>query len=301
MPLKTFESQNRGTRGKRGMDSSASNDEVAHCFTCNDHDTLLMVTQAGIVFGLRAYEVPTGSRTAKGTPIPSVLPIKSGDIVNSFLPVSDFSEDEFIVLVTECGWIKKTPLAAFDKLTSRGLTIASLDKGDRLMWSHLCRDGDDLFIGTKHGKATRFESSQVRATGRTSRGVRAMKLKEGDAIADMNVLGGVDNDNEEYILAVTSQGYGKRVPITEFRTQARGCQGVVAIKFKSRTGGEDIVTCLRTVKEEDEVLVITEKGIIVRQQVKNISSQGRQATGVLVQKLDAGDSITYVSIVPPSQ
>lgn len=302
MPLKTFENQNRGTRGKRGIsDASSTGDEIAHCFTCNDHDTLLMVTQTGIAYGLRAYQVPVGSRTAKGTPIPSVLPIKVDDVINSFLPVSEFSEDEFIVLATEHGWIKKTPLAAFQKLTSRGLTIASLDEGDRLMWSHLCKNGDDLLVGTKYGKAARFDSSKLRATGRTSRGVRAMKLREGDSIADMNVLCGKKDGGEEFVLAVTSKGFGKRVPTEEFRTQARGGQGMFAIKFKAQTEGEDIVTCLRIVKEEDEVLLITEKGIIVRQKVNNIPSQGRAATGVLLQKLDTGDKITSVSLVPDAQ
>ncbi|KAI2491490.1 DNA Topoisomerase IV [Fragilaria crotonensis] len=302
MALVEFESQNRGTRGKRGIsDGKAADNEIAHCFTCNDHDTLLMVTQKGIAYGLRAYQVPTATRTAKGTPIPAVLPINADDTINSILPVSEFSEEEYIVVTTEQGWIKKTSLAAFDKLSSRGLTIATLEDGDRLVWSLLCKDGDDVLIGTKHGMATRFESSKLRATGRTSRGVHAMKLKAGDAVADMNVLNGdakVTKANQEYVLAVTSQGYGKRVPTTEFRTQARGGLGVVAIKFKASASGRDFVTCLRTVKEDDEVLVITAKGVIVRQQVKNISSQGRTATGVLVQKLDAGDHITSVSLVP---
>jgi DNA gyrase subunit A len=302
MPLVEFESQNRGTRGKRGIsDGKAADNEIAHCFTCNDHDTLLMVTQKGIAYGLRAYQVPAATRTAKGTPIPAVLPINADDTINSILPVSEFSEEEYIVVTTEQGWIKKTALAAFDKLSSRGLTIATLEDGDHLVWSLLCKDGDDVLIGTKHGMATRFESSKLRATGRTSRGVHAMKLKAGDSVADMNVLNGnakVTKANQEYVLAVTSQGYGKRVPTTEFRTQARGGLGVVAIKFKASAVGRDFVTCLRIVKEDDEVLVITAKGVIVRQQVKNISSQGRTATGVLVQKLDAGDHITSVSLVP---
>eukprot|EP00548_Thalassiothrix_antarctica_P014485 CAMPEP_0194170912 /NCGR_PEP_ID=MMETSP0154-20130528/5551_1 /TAXON_ID=1049557 /ORGANISM="Thalassiothrix antarctica, Strain L6-D1" /LENGTH=891 /DNA_ID=CAMNT_0038882999 /DNA_START=1 /DNA_END=2676 /DNA_ORIENTATION=- len=301
MPLKTFESQRRGTRGKRGIDTSSEDNEIAHCFTCNDHDTLLMVTQKGVAYGLRAYQVPTASRTAKGTPIPSVLPIKSDENINSILPVSKFSEDEFIVLVTEYGWIKKTPLAAFEKLSCRGLIIASMEEGDRLMFTHLCKDEDSVLLGSKLGKATRFAVSKLRATSRTSRGVRSMKLKEGDSIAGMNILCNGKDTNDEYILVVTSKGFGKRVPTTEFRTQARGGQGVVSINFKIKTDGGDSVTCLRTVKEDDEVLLITEKGIMVRQQVKNISSQGRSATGVLVQKLDAGDRITYVSLVPQSE
>lgn len=185
MPLKTFSSQNRGTRGKRGTsDGGGSSDsEVAHCFTCNDHDTLLMVTQKGIAYGLRAYQVPTGSRIAKGQPIPSVLPLRADDEITTVLPVTEFSDEEHVVLATRYGWIKKTPLKAFENLSSRGLTIASLQDGDRLNWCHPCRDDSDILIGTSLGMATRFESAELRPTGRTSRGVHAIKLREGDTIA----------------------------------------------------------------------------------------------------------------------
>ena len=303
LPLKTFESQGRGTRGKKASGDSANSDnEVAHCFTCNDHDTLLMITQKGIAYGLRAYQVPIGGRTAKGQPIPAVLPVKADDIITAILPVSEFSKDEFVVLATEQGWIKKTELTAFENLTSRGLTIASLAEGDRLMWSHHCTDKDDILIGSRKGMATRFEATKLRPTGRTSRGVRAITLRDGDYIADMNVLTGASNSDstrQEYVLAVTSHGYGKRVPTSEFRAQARGGIGVIAIKFK-KSQVEDEMHCLRTVTDEDEVLVITSRGIIVRQQVGEIPSQGRAATGVVIQKVDVdnGDYISSVSIVP---
>ena len=258
MPLKTFESQGRGTRGKKGTFDESAENEVANCFTCNDHDTLLMVTRKGIAYGLRAFQVPTGGRTAKGAPIPSVLPVTSDDVVTTILPVSQFSDDEYIVLATKHGWIKKTPLEAFQNLTSRGLTIASLEDGDSLNWCHKCTDGDDILIGSSKGKATRFEAKTLRPSGRTSRGVCAMKLKDGDTVADMNVLRGNGPDENqkdtEYVLAVTSQGYGKRVPTTAFRTQRRGCQGVIAIKFKSNPEKDD-VSCLRVVQEDDEILL----------------------------------------------
>lgn len=301
MPLKTFERQGRGTRGKKGtLDASADN-EVAHCLTCNDHDTLLMTSQQGIAFGLRAFQVPTGSRTAKGVPIPSVLPVKSDDVITSVLSVSEFSENEFIVLATEKGWIKKTPLKAFETISSRGLTIASLVEGDSLKRCHRCTDDDDLLIGSTLGMATRFAAEALRPSGRTSRGVRAMKLKGGDTVADMNVLSSrTDNDTKgpEYVLAVTSHGFGKRVSTDQFQSRARGGVGVIGIKFKK--GQEDTVSCLRTVREDDEILVITSKGIMVRQQVGVIPAQSRSATGVMVQKVDVenGDRITSVSIVP---
>lgn len=303
MPLKTFESQGRGTRGKKGTSDQSEENEVAHCFTCNDHDTLLMVTRKGIAFGLRAFQVPTGSRTAKGTAIPSVLPVTSDDVVTTILPVSMFSNDEFIVLATENGWVKKTPLKAFENLTSRGLTIASLADGDSLNWAHKCTDGDDILVGTSNGQASRFHAETLRPTGRTSRGVRAMKLRDGDTVADMNVISGISSDEsrkkEEYLLAVTSRGYGKRVPTSEFRPQRRGGLGVIAIKFKGSIA-DDKVSCLRVVREDDEILLITSRGIMVRQKVIDIPSQGRAATGVMVQKVDVqnGDYISSVSIVP---
>lgn len=263
MPLKTFESQGRGTRGKRGTSENvSSDDEVAHVITCNDHDTLLMITQNGIAYGLRAYEVPTGSRTAKGTPIPSVLPISAEQVVTAVLPVSEFMEDEYIVLATEQGWIKKTPLDAFEKTSSRGLIIATLEEGDKLQWCSKCTDDDDILMGTSRGMATRFEATKLRPTGRTSRGVRAMKLKKGDTIADMNVLEGKRVGTDEFVLCVTSNGFGKRVSTNEFRATGRGLVGVIAIKFKKGKELEDRLSCFCVVKEEDEFLLNTAKGII---------------------------------------
>jgi len=299
MPLKTFENQGRGTRGKKGTSNGASGssaDEVVHCFSCNDHDTLLMTSSRGIAYGLRAFQVPIGGRTAKGVPIPAVLPIRTDDVITSVLPVAEFSKDEFCVLATEQGWIKKTPLAAFENISSRGLTIASLGEGDVLKWCQKCADGDDILIGTKGGLASRFETSSLRPTGRTSRGVKSMKLKKGDTLADVNVLG--SNESSEFILAVTSCGYGKRIKTGDFTARGRGGVGVIATKFKQ--GLNDSLSCLRPVSKDDEVLVITSKGVIVRQKVSAISTQGRAATGVLVQKVDtaSGDSISRVSTVP---
>jgi DNA gyrase subunit A len=299
MPLKTFESQGRGTRGKRGTsDNISSADEVAHVITCNDHDTLLMITQTGIAYGLRAYQVPTGSRTAKGTPIPSVLPISADQVVTAVLPVSEFKQDEYIVLATEQGWIKKTPLDAFEKTTSRGLIIATLAEGDKLQWCSKCTDKDDVLMGTTLGMATRFEATKLRPTGRTSRGVRAMKLKVGDTLAGMNILDGNKVGTEEFVLCVTSNGFGKRVSTNEFRATGRGLVGVIAIKFKKGKIFDDRLSCFCVVKEEDGFLLNTAKGIMVRQQVAKIPSQSRSATGVVIQKVDGGDQITSVSVVP---
>lgn len=304
MPLKTFENQRRGTRGKRGTSSSdvSADDEVSHVITCNDHDTLLMITQNGLAYGLRAYQVPTGSRTAKGSPIPSVLPISGDQVVTAVLPVSEFSKDEYIVLITEQGWIKKTPLDAFEKMTSRGLIIATLGDGDKLRWCSKCTDMDDILLGSSQGMALRIGAEELRPTGRSSRGVRAMKLREGDTIADMNIVQGDVNgdgvEKSEYVLCITANGFGKRVSTSEFRKTGRGLMGVIAIKFKKGKDLDDKLSCFCVVNEDDEILVNTSKGVMVRQQVKQIASQSRSATGVVVQKVDDGDQITSVSVVP---
>lgn len=304
MELATFESQRRGTRGKRGTfagDSSSIDDEVLHCITCNDRDTLLMITQNGIAYGLRAYQVPTGGRTAKGTPLPSVLPINIGQVVTAVLPVTEFSKDEYLVLATKQGMIKKTPLDAFETISARGLRIATLVDDDKLKWCQKCTDDDNILIGSTRGMASRFEASKLRPTGRASRGVKAMKLRDGDTIADMNVLGGAGNkpEKEEFVLCITEKGYGKRVSTSEFRATSRGAVGVIAIKFKkAKEADKDSVSCFCIVNKDDEILVITSKGVMVRQKVAQIPCQSRSATGVMVQKVNNSDRITSISIVP---
>lgn len=187
--------------------------------------------------------------------------------------MSEFTKDQFIVLSTEQGWIKKTPLDAFAKTTSRGLTIATLNDNDKLNWCSKCKDGDDILIGSSGGVATRFEAAKLRPTGRTSRGVRAMNLKEGDTIAYMTVLAGNNKDKEdEFVLRVTSQGFGKRIRTNEFQATGRGLKGVIAIKFKKTALNSDMgdrMSCFCIVKEGEEIL---SKGVMVRQKVSKIPS-----------------------------
>lgn len=304
MPLKTFENQQRGTQGKKGMsriEKFSKDNEVTHFFSCSDHDTLLMITQKGIAFGLRAFQIPTSSRAARGIPIPSVLSVKVNDIITSVLPVDTFAKNEYCLLLTKNGWIKKTPLISFNNLSSRGLVIATLDSGDSLRWFQKCTDNDEILIGSSFGKAIRFKAREVRPTSRASRGVQSMKLKDEDNMADMNILKGDKNyiDKPEYVLAITADGYGKRVETREFRIQARGGTGVIAIKFKEHSVNKKLI-CLRIVHEDDEILAISTHGNILRQKVKNIPIQRRSATGVMVQKVnvEARDTINSVGLVP---
>ncbi len=297
MELKAFESQGRGTRGKQG---SSVDDEVVHCITCNDHDTILMVSETGVVRGLRAYQVPTASLRAKGTPIPSVLNTKIGESVTAMLAVTEFTEDEYLVMATKQGMIKRTPLKVLEKITARGLIMASLVEGDRLDWANKCTDEDDILIGSSLGKATRFEATELRPTGRTSRGVKAMNLNPGDTLAAMNILKADKSDDDESVLIITEQGFGKRVSTDEFKATGRGKKGVISTKFKKPKSGEeeDNVAGFLVVKEDDEILISTSKGVMVRQRVTEINTYSRSAKGVLVQKLNDSDKITSISIVP---
>jgi DNA gyrase subunit A len=213
--------------------------------------------------------------------------------------------------------IKKTSLDAFEKISNRGLTIAKLVPGDELQWCHRCTDEDDVLISSTNAMAVRFPSKDLRPASRTTIGVRAMKLKDGDSIADMNVIHGdtraaTDEDDgsdeiaaegsssKEFVLCVTQQGFGKRVPTNAFRSASRGNQGVIAAKFKKRATASkaDKISCFTIVHEDDEILLITAKGIIVRQLVSKIPIQSRTGTGVVVQKIDDSDYIASVSLVP---
>jgi len=308
MPLITFSNQKRGTRGKKGTSSLKTSlatlpsaTDVAFSLTCNDHDTLLITTTLGVCYALPTFKIPEGGRTTKGVPVPTVLPLKKGDAITSLLPVGQFSKKEYCVLATEQGWIKKTPIDAFQKVTSRGLKIATLEKSDKLKWCEKCTDDDDILIGTSNGVAARFKASKLRPTGRSSRGVNSIRLKEGDKIADMSVLKSSPQKNE-FVLAITNNGYGKRVCTEEFQARNRSGAGVIAMKFKETDNASesDQVNCLRVVSQDDEILMVTSKGIIVRQKVGDIPTQRRTATGVRVQKVDTqkGDYISSVSIVP---
>ncbi|CAM9092331.1 unnamed protein product [Pylaiella littoralis] len=301
MPLEEFTAQNRGTRGKAGAKMSSDHDVVQHFFTCQDHDTILFVSDRGVAYGIRAFQVPVGSRTAKGVPVPQVLPLAGDEEIASVLAVDDFREDEFLVLLTQKGYIKRTPLAAFKSTSSRGLIIISLGEDDTLRWVKRCRDEDGIIVGSKQGYATRFlaNTRDLRPSGRSSRGAKAMNFREGDVPVDIGVLPREDGDAEDQgqsLLVLTTRGYGKRVDMNEFKTTRRGGKGVIALKLRKQL--EDTLACFRIVGADDEIMLSTTQGTIVRQRAGAIAQQSRTATGVIVQKLDENDGIKDVALVP---
>jgi len=323
MPTNTFGAQNRATRGKAAA-KIKEDDVVEHFLSCCDHDTVLFFSDRGVVYSLSAYQIPAVSRTARGIPIVQMLPIPKDEKITSILTVSEFSKDNYLVMLTKKGYIKKTVLSAFSHIRTNGLIAISLADGDQLRWVRLAKEEDSVIIGSRKGMAIHFkvESQQLRPLGRNTKGVKAMKLKAGDELISMDILPAAivaniatASENEEespeseelslevgtpgpWLLAITSGGYGKRVPVTLFRLQNRAGFGTIAMKFRSQT---DKLVAVRIVNPEDELMIVTSRGIIIRQVVDAISLQSRSAMGVRVQRLDEDDAIAAVALVPPSE
>ena len=327
MPVSEFEATSRGTRGKAGTKSQG--EEAVRLFiSCNDHDSLLLFSDRGVVYSVPAYRVPMCSRAAKGTPIVQLLPIPREEQITSLLAVSAFEEDGVLVMLTSGGYVKRTRLSAFANIRSNGLIAISLEEGDALTWVRLALPGDSVLIGSRKGMTIHFRLNdhELRPLGRTARGVKAMNLRDGDTLVSMDVLPAeladrvegaapslddeVDGDaidggaGEEtassegpWVLVASASGLGKRVPVDQFRLQRRAGMGLRAIKFR-RDG--DVLVGLKVLGAGEELLLVSERGVIVRTQADAIPQQSRAATGVRLQKLDAGDRLAEVVLVPPA-
>ncbi|MBD1834209.1 DNA gyrase subunit A [Cyanobacteria bacterium FACHB-472] len=317
MPVNTFEAQSRNTRGKKGT-GMKEDDGVEHFLTCCDHDSVLFFSDRGVVYCLKAYQIPASSRTARGIPVVQMLPIPRDEKITSVVSVSEFSREEYLVMLTKGGYIKKTELAAFSNIRSNGLIAISLEEGDQLRWVRRARVDDSIIIGSRQGMAIHFRTNheQLRPLGRATRGVRAMALRTGDELIGMDILPSqvvakiaeieepeaaedapILNGNGPWVLVITTGGYGKRVPVGQFRLQNRAGMGLVATKFRKPN---DKLAALRTINEGDELMMVTSRGIIIRQATDAISLQSRMATGVRVQRLDEDDAIAAAALVPPS-
>jgi len=319
MPVSEFEATSRGTRGKAG--TRTQGEEAVRLFiSCNDHDSLLLFSDRGVVYTVPAYRVPLCSRAAKGTPIVQLLPIPREEQITSLLAVSEFAEDAVLVMLTSGSFIKRTRLSAFANIRSNGLIAISLEEGDALCWVRLAQPGDSVLIGSRNGITIHFRLSdeELRPLGRTARGVRAMNLRPGDQLVSMDVLpveladrvegSAADAVEEEegdevaasegpWVLVASASGLGKRVPVDQFRLQKRAGMGLRCMKFR-REG--DVLVGLKVLGAGEELLLVSERGVIVRMPADAIPQQSRAATGVRLQRLDAGDRLAEVVLVPPA-
>ena len=271
----TYHTQNRGGRGISGM-TRRDEDVAAEMFVLNSHDYVMLFSDLGRVYRLKAYEVPEGSRTSRGMNIANLLPLASGERVTSMIRVTDMEEEKYLVMVTRNGVIKRTNLSAFNTARKGGVIAIDLDEGDALSWVRLTNGDDELLVATRKGMAIRFNENDVRAMGRTARGVKAITLKDEDCVIGMSILreGGL-------VLTVSETGYGRLSPISDYRLQSRGGKGL--LNYHVEKYGD--VAAIKVVDLDDDVILISADGVIIRIQASSIRVCARPSKGVRVMRI----------------
>lgn len=286
----TYKTQKRGGKGKSGL-TTRDNDFVKDLFMTSTHDNLMIFTNYGKAFKIKAYEVPQATRTAKGTPAVNFLNLMQRERINAIIPVNNFEEDKFLISVTKHGTIKKTALSAFEGNRKNGIIAMKLRDGDELIQIKETTGNNDVIIVTKLGKSIRFNENDVRPMGRAATGVRAIKLEDGDEVVSMELVG----DNEE-LLVVTSKGYGKRTSVMDYKVQVRGGKGILTYdKSKFKKTGELIGAMI--VDNEDEILLINSLGTIIRIAAKDVSKLGRATQGVKIMRIAKGTKLISMAKV----
>ena len=291
VPENTYKAQHRGGKGIVGLTTRES-DFVKDLIITSTHDYLMFFTDMGKVYKMKAYEIPEASRTAKGTPVINFLSLNSGERVTAVIPVKDFSPEEYLVMNTKNGTIKKTPMSEFDSNRKNGLIAINLKDGDKLIAVRQSTGEDRIFVVTKQGKAIAFEESDVRSMGRNAGGVRGINLEGDDEVVSMEL----DNDGTREMLVVTENGFGKRTALDEYRVQTRGGKGIATYdktKFK-KTG---FLVGGMLVKDEDEIMLINSNGVIIRIHASDISRSGRTTQGVKIMKVEEADHIVSLAKV----
>jgi DNA gyrase, A subunit len=292
LPVTTYRSQKRGGKGVIGMDTK-DDDFVEHLFVSNTHHYLLFFTDKGKVYRLKAYEIPDLSRTARGTPIINLLQIEQGEVVNAVIPVESFDNDNYLFFATRQGVVKKTPLDDYSNIRKVGLIAISLREDDDLIGVKLTDGNQEIIMGTSQGMSIRFPEQDVRSMGRSATGVKGIQLDEGDKVIDMDI---VQSDND--VLIVTSKGYGKRTPMSEYRSQSRGGKGIKTLNVTDKNGS---IVGLKVVENEEDLMIMTESGTMIRTSMDGISSMGRNTQGVKLIHIRDEDAVATVTRVARSE
>ena len=283
-PLDDYRTQKRGGRGKQAA-TTKEEDFIENLFIANTHDTILCFSNRGRLFWLKVYEVPQGRRASRGKPIVNLLRVEEGEKITTILPVKEFAEDRYVFMATALGTVKKTPLSEFSRPRPSGIIAVNLDEGDYLVGVAITDGHHDVMLVTDEGKANRFDENEVRPMGRAARGVRGIKLP-----AKARVIALLVAENEQqYVLTATENGYGKRTPITEYTRHGRGGQGIIAIQTTARNGK---VVAATLVGEDDEIMLITTGGVLIRTRVREIRSLGRSTQGVTLISLGEGEKLS---------
>jgi DNA gyrase subunit A len=285
--LDEYRAQKRGGRGKQAT-ATKEDDFIDNLFIANTHNFILCFSNKGRVYWLKVYEVPQGSRIARGKPIVNLLPLEADEKINAILPVVEFVEDKFIFFATSSGTVKKTALSQFANPRKAGIIAISLDEGDFLIGVAVTDGKHDVMLFSDSGKAVRFDENDVRSMGRDTRGVRGMKLLEGQSVISLLVA----ENEQQSVLTATENGYGKRSPIIEYTRHGRGTQGMIAIQTSKRNGK---VVAATLVNPEDEIMLIGTSGVLIRTRVNEIREMGRATQGVTLMNMDKGEKLAGLS------
>jgi DNA gyrase subunit A len=292
-PLDDYRTQKRGGRGKQAA-GTKEEDFIDNLFIANTHDTILCFTSRGKLFWLKVYEVPQGGRASRGKPIVNLLKLEEGEKVTAILPVKEFDDQHYVFMATALGTVKKTPLSEFSRPRAAGIIAINLDEGDRLVGVAITNGSQQIMLFSNEGKANRFNEDEVRSMGRVSRGVRGIKMPPGAEVISLLVA----ESDDEQVLTATENGYGKRTPVGEYRQTGRGTQGVIAISTSARNGK---VVAAVLVKPDDEVMLITTGGVLIRTRVKEIREAGRSTQGVTLINLGEGEKLSGLQPVLDSE
>jgi DNA gyrase subunit A len=285
----TYRRQTRGGKGRIGMGTRAE-DVVEHLIVASTHSYLLFFTTRGRVYWLKAYEIPDAATSGKGKHLSNLIALQSDEEMRATLAVKDFVPDQFVVMVTKHGVIKKSELTEFDNPMSRGIIAVTLDEGDELIGAKITSGENYIFLGSREGQAIRFSEKQVRPMGRQARGVRAMDLAESDYLVGMEVV-----EKEGLILSIAENGFGKRTELQNYRLTNRGGKGVINMKTTRKTGP---VVAILSVQEDTDLIIISQNGKIIRIESATIRQAGRSTQGVKLVALDEGDKIAAASTIP---
>jgi DNA gyrase subunit A len=282
----TYRAQKRGGKG-RAAASVKEEDFIERLWVVNTHDTLLTFTSEGRVFWLKVYQLPDSGPNSRGRPIINWIPLQPGEKVQAVLPVREFSEDQFVFFATRNGTVKKTPLTEYSRPRANGIWAISLDEGDGLVDVQLTNGHKDIMLFGSHGKAVRFDESEVRSMGRTATGVRGMRINEEGAVVVSMVV--VEGDGE--ILTASENGFGKRTGVSAYPKKGRGTQGVIAIQSSERNG--KLVGAIQ-LTEQHEILLISDQGTMVRTRASEVSQVGRNAQGVTLMRVAADEKLMAI-------
>lgn len=289
-PVSGYRRQSRGGKGVTAA-TTREDDFIEHMFIASTHNYILLFTDQGKCHWLKVYEIPEGGRATRGRSITNLVQLDKNDSIRAYVSVREFDPNRFVVMVTEKGLIKKTKLDAFSNPRKTGIIAINLNKGDRLIDAKISDGSDDILIGTREGMAIRFNEIEVRDMGRNATGVKAITLAKDD-----RVVGMVVSKRKSTILVVTENGYGKRTDIDEYRITRRGGKGVKTLKTSEKNGK---MVDIKEIDDNDDIVIITEKGMIIRQHAKYLRVMGRNTQGVKLIKLNGGDRISAIARVVP--